>query len=214
MHKALGSPLWPIAVAALLVAISCSPDPAAKRPSQGSVPAPSVGQKRLVAAVAIEPEFLYHQLNPSHVRGGNALEEMVNAGLARMDDRGALGPQLAERVPTTENGLWTVLPDGRMETSWVIRDGAVWQDGAPFTTDDLAFTLQVVRDRDLIGFANRAYDTIDRVDVIDARTIVVAWNRPFIQADTLSLNQAERRGMGRRPACRAAVPRRVGGGGS
>ena len=34
-----------------------------------------------------------------------------------------------EAVPTLENGLWKVLPDGRMETSWRLKPGLVWQDG-------------------------------------------------------------------------------------
>ncbi|MEA2642724.1 MAG: hypothetical protein QOF51_4118, partial [Chloroflexota bacterium] len=42
----------------------------------------------------------------------------VNADLSVMDDHGTLRPELAEAVPSAENGLWKVFPDGRMETTW------------------------------------------------------------------------------------------------
>ena len=64
----------------------------------------------------------------------------MSAGLANVDDHGKLRAQLAEELPRTENGLWQLFPDGRMETTWRIRSDALWQDGTPFTTRDLLFT--------------------------------------------------------------------------
>ena len=61
----------------------------------------------------------------------------VNIGMTVMDDQGVRQPALAEAVPTIENGLWKLLPDGQMELIWKIRTGAAWHDGTPFTADDL-----------------------------------------------------------------------------
>src|SRR5205823_6261069 len=95
-------------------------------------------------------------------------------------------PELAEATTTPENGLWKVNPDGTMEMTWRIKDGAQWQDGVPFTSADLAFTLQVGMDKDVPLFsADGLYAHVAAYDVPDARTIVVRWKDTFIDADTL-----------------------------
>jgi len=101
------------------------------------------------------------------------------------DDHGKLHPQLAESVPSIENGLWRLLPDGRMETTWKIREGARWHDGAPVTADDFVFTARVVQDREIAVFREAAYDFIQAVEAVDARTIVLRWREPFIEADAM-----------------------------
>ncbi|MBM2813228.1 MAG: hypothetical protein HW416_3987, partial [Chloroflexi bacterium] len=93
--------------------------------------------------------------------------------------------QLAEAVPSIDNHLWRVSPDGRMETTWKIRPGARWHDGTPFTSDDLVFTLQVGMDDELALVRYPAYASIDTIQAPDARTLVITWKRPFIQADSL-----------------------------
>lgn len=88
-------------------------------------------------------------------------------------------------MPSLENGLWKLLPDGRMETTWKIRPGAVWHDGTSFTTDDLVFTALTGNDPELPDFANVIYPKIERADAPDAATVVVTWKGPFVGADTL-----------------------------
>jgi peptide/nickel transport system substrate-binding protein len=110
---------------------------------------------------------------------------MVNPGLAVVDDRGAVRPVLAEAVPSLENGLWKLQPDGRMETTWRIRDGARWHDGTAFTSDDLLFTAQVGRDRTTGAFGNAAYSTVEGITARDSQTVVVTWKEPFIDADQM-----------------------------
>src|SRR5581483_2552487 len=81
--------------------------------------------------------------------------------------------------------LWRLLPDGRMETTWKLQPNAVWHDGAPFTADDLVFTLDVVRDRDLPVLRDSTYDLVEGLDTPDAHTIVVRWTQPYIGADQM-----------------------------
>jgi len=120
-------------------------------------------------------------------RGNGELGVLVHAGLTATDLAGQTLPRLAEAVPTVDNGLWKLNPDGTMETTWKIRSGAEWHDGTPLTTDDLVFTMQVVRDREgeLARFRERAYSFIDSVEAIDKQTITVKWKQPFIEADRL-----------------------------
>src|SRR5213078_2535944 len=78
-------------------------------------------------------------------QGGDELEAMVNAGLTTNDENGRPVALLAERIPTVENGLLLVFPDGRMETRWNLRKGITWHDGASFTAADLLFTAELSR---------------------------------------------------------------------
>jgi peptide/nickel transport system substrate-binding protein len=130
--------------------------------------------------MSLEPDT-----RPTAVASSFAIRPLVNAGLADPDGYLVRFPKLAEAVPSLENGLWKLFPDGRMETTWRLRDGVRWHDGAPFTSDDLLFSLQVGRDGDLAGFNSPAYASIDEVSALDPRTLVVTWTQPYIDADAL-----------------------------
>jgi peptide/nickel transport system substrate-binding protein len=110
----------------------------------------------------------------------------MNSGLANTDNRGLLNPVLADAVPTVENGRWVLLPDGRMETTWHIRPNAYWQDGTPFTADDLIFTTQVSRDKQVGWEYDAAFDAFDSIESSNGgETVIVRWKQPFIEADTM-----------------------------
>jgi len=117
------------------------------------------------------------------VQGLDAIEEIVHAGLTHRNDQGVVLPQLAEAVPTIENGGWKVESDGRMETTWKIKANAKWHDGVPVTTDDLRFAMTIEQDKDLGIPLNPAYALIERVEAPDPKTITLYWKQPFIEAD-------------------------------
>lgn len=182
-----------IASVVLAVAlVSCVAPPNRGERSQASETAPkaeSMGPKRIVAAISGDLPLLNNRAIRSVLAysapGGAEIEDLITDGLTDLDDQNVLQPKLAEAVPSLENGLWRILPEGRMETTWRIRENARWHDGASVTTDDLMFTMAVVRDRELPMFRDATYDVIERVEAIDARTMTAIWSRPFIQADTL-----------------------------
>ena len=103
----------------------------------------------------------------------------------RHGETGELLPMLAEVPPTLENGLWTLLPDGRMETTHRIRPSAQWHDGTPVTADDLVFTTRVAQDPEIPSFAHVGFRSIDSVEATDPQTVVVRWRRPYIEADLM-----------------------------
>lgn len=72
-----------------------------------------------------------------------------------------------------------------METTWRLRPGARWHDGAALTTDDLLFSLQVGRDREMTGFNSEAYASVDGVMATDASTLTLTWKEPFIDVNTV-----------------------------
>src|SRR5439155_13734489 len=92
---------------------------------------------------------------------------------------------LGEAVPTTENGMWQVFPDGRMEVTFRIRQGAKWHDGQPFTSADLLFTAEMGRDPDVRVLSDPAYELIDAIEAIDDRTVVVKWKQTYIAGDRM-----------------------------
>src|SRR5439155_5448570 len=98
-------------------------------PSTGTAPAkPEGGQapsalKRITVGILGNPYTLSQAINTAgtgSVRGVGETEKIIHAGLAIRDGDGRLQPELAEAVPTLENGNWRLLPDGRMETTWKI----------------------------------------------------------------------------------------------
>ncbi len=145
----------------------------------------------MTAAIQSEPTVLSRKIRLLGVgiAGVAELENLVTAGLTVTDDRGSAQAQLAEAVPTVENRLWKLLPDGRMETTWVIRRNAVWHDGTPVTPADLLFTTQVAQDREIGAFRESAYDMIDAVESDGDRSLTVRWKQPFIEADSLFANE-------------------------
>lgn len=168
---------------ASLLAAGCAPSATAPTTT---VESSRGATKRITAVIQGDPHTLYQKMNPSsRVPGIENLELLVNGGLVVSDDKGVLRPQLGEQVPMVENGLWEVFPDGRMETSWKLKQNTFWHDGAPFTTRDLLFTMRVVRDQDLDVLVDRNYAFIDSVEAQDDHSITVRWNRPYLDADSL-----------------------------
>jgi peptide/nickel transport system substrate-binding protein len=136
-----------------------------------------------------EPPTLSTKINTSGaggvVPGADAVEELVNAGLAHLDPQGNLLPQLAEAVPSLDNGLWKLLPDGGMETVWKLKPDVRWHDGRAITTDDLLFAARVGEDPDVPAFSHLGFGAIESVSAIDSRTVIVRWRQPYIGADTM-----------------------------
>src|SRR6266542_1058905 len=158
--------------------VGCAPQRTGGTAPSGAPPSALAQQqtspKRITVAIMGDPSGLSNTIDRAGAGGTpglDALEEMVNAGLTQVNAGGVQQPQLAEAVPTIENGMWKLLPDGRMETSWRIKPNVLWHDGAPLTTDDLAFTVKVGQDRDLPVFSNAGYGAVESVEPIDARTV-------------------------------------------
>jgi peptide/nickel transport system substrate-binding protein len=166
-----------VAVAMVFVVLSgCGPS--GPGDSTSGTAQRSAGPKRIILAFSRELDLAHHlgQNRP-------LLRALVNPGLSVVDDHMVRRPALAESVPTLENGLWKTTPDGRMETTWTIREGVRWHDGAPFTTDDLVFTATVGRDREVAILNNQAWPLVEEVTPLDERTITVRWKEPYISAD-------------------------------
>jgi peptide/nickel transport system substrate-binding protein len=176
-----------LALTVLLTACSGAAPAAPSAPASGSTdasaPAQPSGPKRIVIGVGANLPSPHTTIS-SPLSGANEVHQLLTAGLTAENEHLQPVPLLAEAVPSTDNGLWKVFPDGRMETTWRMREGARWHDGTPVTSDDLLFTMQVVRDPETAPFySNLLQQLIESVEAPDARTVTVTWKRPFIQAD-------------------------------
>ena len=67
--------------------------------------------------------------------------------LFNYNDQNELVPELATEVPTLANG--GIAKDGRTIT-FHLRRGVQWQDGAPFSADDVLFTFHVLQDLEYV----------------------------------------------------------------
>ncbi len=172
----------------LIAASGCATAPSGASTSSSRESARTTQTKRVVTAIRGDPFTIADAINSAgggRVAGVRDLELLTNSGLGLIDHDGKLRPLIAEVVPSVENGLWQVYPDGRMQTTWKLRADAVWHDGAPFTSADLIFTSKVGSDKTLTIAQDAAFEFIEKVEAPDQRTLVVSWSKPFVEADTL-----------------------------
>jgi len=173
-----------LSVLAIAGCASTGPSAAARQSNESRPAAAATVPKRITVVIPNEPPILYYPLAPLSTRsGGGILYDLIHPGLAVTDHENALRPILVEQIPSLDNGLWKLLLDGGMSTTWNLKPGVVWHDGRPLTSADLAFTLQVVADRELAALRNSSYDLIQSVDTPDERTLTINWSKPFIDAD-------------------------------
>ncbi len=111
--------------------------------------------------------------------------QLINAFIARYDDRGDLLPYLTEKLPSQENGTWVVYPDGTMRTTWTLRADARWQDGQPVTAHDIVFASKLYVDPELPvepSGSSRSEPYISSVVALNDRTFEVSWTQPRLEA--------------------------------
>jgi peptide/nickel transport system substrate-binding protein len=96
--------------------------------------------------------------------------------LFNYSDRNELVPELATEVPTLANG--GIAKDGRTIT-YHLRRGVQWQDGSPFSADDVVFSWHAVMNPNTNVQTRTGYDQVRAIDEPDAYTVVIHLARPF-----------------------------------
>src|SRR5436190_9407897 len=137
-------------VTVLLISMSlaaCAPGPTSSRaPAVFDSPAvaDSRGEERsLLVGVRSEPVSLANRLLQPALVSISLPRRMFNAELAYLDDRGVTQAYLLKELPRLDTEAWRVFPDGRMETTYRLKDGITWHDGHPLTAHDLVFSWRV-----------------------------------------------------------------------
>jgi peptide/nickel transport system substrate-binding protein len=107
------------------------------------------------------------------------VEGAIFNGLVKLDDHGNLVPDLALALPTLANG--GISRDGKTIT-YHLRHGVTWQDGAPFTSADVAFTYHTYINPKVNSFYTATYQRIASLVTPDPYTVVVHTKQPFSPA--------------------------------
>ncbi|QYK50807.1 MAG: hypothetical protein KF701_10470 [Anaerolineales bacterium] len=99
------------------------------------------------------------------------INRLLFSGLLRFDERGNPQPDLAE--------AWGVVVTGETYNI-TLREGLTWHDGAPLTTEDIAFTIDLMRNPELpIPADVRALWTSVEVVVLDPRNMQLVLPEAF-----------------------------------
>jgi len=116
-------------------------------------------------------------LNPYLSSGTKDLESssLVIEPLGRYDQDGNMVPYLAEEIPTLENGG---VSEDLTTITWKLKEGLLWSDGSPVTSDDVVFTAAYCMDPDG-GCAQLAkFEGVDTVEALDDLTVKVTFKEP------------------------------------
>ena len=104
-------------------------------------------------------------------------EAAVVEGLLAPDAHAQYVPVLATAVPTLADGGIVLEPGGGMRVTYHLRPGVLWQDGVPFTSADVKFTWEAVRDPAFLAESKDGTQDIGSIDTPDDLTVVVHYTR-------------------------------------
>jgi peptide/nickel transport system substrate-binding protein len=142
---------------------ACSESPAGERP--GLEGTPVQGGTAIVSRVSDFDAF--NQFVSTDYDTGQVLRNMLFMPLVRLDAELKYEPYLAETMSLSEDGL---------ALTFRIRDDITWHDGTPVTADDVVWSVEMYMNPEL-AYANAQYfQFVDRIEKIDARTVVFHFN--------------------------------------
>ncbi|MGB3097568.1 MAG: peptide-binding protein [Candidatus Deferrimicrobiaceae bacterium] len=132
--------------------------------------APAIGDAIVQGSIGDVSGFLTAVTSDSasHTAGG-----YVFNGLVRYDKDLKLEGELAES--------WEVSPDGKKIT-FHLRKGVRWQDGTPFTSEDVLFTYRKMIDPNTPTAYAEDFKQVTRAEAPDPHTFVVEYEKPFAPA--------------------------------
>jgi len=125
--------------------------------------------KPIIIGFSEEPPTLELSLSA----GGRSREyaALFSGFLAALSPEQQPVPYLAEELPSLEKATWTVLPDGRAETTYRPNRRATWHDGKPVTAHDFVFAHQAHLDPAVPGTRIEVDRRIAAVRALDDQTL-------------------------------------------
>src|SRR6202789_4299305 len=80
-----------------------------------------------------------------------------------VDDKGQFTPQLAAEVPTVGNGG---ISADALDWKTKLRPGVKWHDGAPFTADDVKFSLDLLNNKDFRANRRAGHELVRDIKIV------------------------------------------------
>lgn len=171
----------------------CAPVPASAPQVSGGGASPHAAgsgsaRPRVTIVIGAEVNTLVNRLG-----GGNTFSAefhfLLNSPLTLLDPQGLARPLLATSLPSRDNGTWVVNVDGTMQTTYRIRPNALWHDGQPVTSSDIAFAYRVYADPRFPAATREPEQFMERVEPVDEKTFTIHWKQPYPWADELIAGQ-------------------------
>ncbi|MHB1294953.1 MAG: ABC transporter substrate-binding protein [Anaerolineae bacterium] len=110
------------------------------------------------------------------------LVALIFTGLTQANDHGEILPDLAR--------AWDISGDGTVYTFY-LREDVTWHDGAPFTADDVVFTINAIQNPEFQGvsFLSDLWGTVvvEKVDAYTVRFVLRQPYAPFLDYTTLGI---------------------------
>ncbi|MFN2175118.1 MAG: ABC transporter substrate-binding protein [Anaerolineales bacterium] len=149
-------------------------EPAAEEPAEEEPVAPA--EERKVATFIFTQEF--DTLNPLYTSMwfSTITNQLWSCYGWVFDDQNNPVPDVVAEIPSVDNG--GISEDGTTITL-TLRDEAVWSDGTPITSEDFAFTYEMVVDPANTVAAVSPYDRIESIETPDDKTVVMNFSEPF-----------------------------------
>jgi peptide/nickel transport system substrate-binding protein len=120
--------------------------------------------------------------------GWTTLTELHSTGLVTPDaQEPRMTGRLAVSVPSVEDGSISITPNGQMRVVYRLRHGVTWQDGAPFTAQDLVFTQTFLFDKNLPVVLRDSAKQVASIEAPDDFTAVFTFAQPYSLGGSLGV---------------------------
>jgi len=172
--------------AALLIAACAQPGTAPAEPAApaggGAAAAPSTGGQK---ATVERKDTLVHYGGDTEILEPTNFNPYSLGGLGRI--RGPLNKTLIEFLYYYNHNDGSEIPwiaesykvaDDFTSVDVVLRAGVTWNDGTPFTAEDIKFTLEKLRDSSELAFASDMKEWVKDVTVTDNEHLTINLNKP------------------------------------
>jgi peptide/nickel transport system substrate-binding protein len=105
------------------------------------------------------------------------VQAAVVEGLLAPNEHAEYVPVLAIEVPTLKNGGIELVDGGKkMKVTYKLRPGVTWHDGHPFTSADVKFTWEAVKNPQFVAESKDGTGDIDSIDTPDDLTVLCHYN--------------------------------------
>jgi peptide/nickel transport system substrate-binding protein len=137
----------------------------------------------VIIGISQEPDLLIPGLGGSLQVSGEVIRALWSAGVS-WNEQWKLVPMTAREVPTLENGLWKLLPNGKMQLTWHLKPGWKWHDGTPVTAEDFVFTHRAIMN-DKVPVISRDFEKrVENVYAPSPDTLIVTYKEHYAYANT------------------------------
>ena len=143
------------------------------KPAFGQTP-PSKPTGRIIVGLSQEPT-VFNPLMPK-IEVDDGVHFSIFDALFRIDPQGVIQPNLATEVPSQKNG--GISEDG---LKWRIRlrDNVRWHDGAPFSAEDVKFTLELITNPKFRSWRTAGHSLVRDITVVSPQEITWRMEQAF-----------------------------------